>query len=122
MQMVCSQRLKESHLPDYLSAVIMVAHKRGLIPSEDRSHKRRNRMIDSNDDQLLLTRERAADVLAVSPRTLQRMSAPHGPIPVVSFGTGKRRIVRYRISDLEAFCDNCRTGSVVPSIARPICD
>lgn len=47
----------------------------------------------------LLKRPDASQLVGVCPRTLQKFSKPHGPIPVVRIG----RAVRYRIADLEKF-------------------
>ena len=60
------------------------------------------------DAPLLVSRERAADLLGVSIRTLQRLTNS-GELPAVRFGTGGRKVVRYKVSDLETFCTKSRT-------------
>lgn len=55
---------------------------------------------------LLLTGAQAARSLGVTPRTLRRLSAPSGPIPVVRLG----RLIRYAPSDLERAVRSLRTG------------
>ena len=51
--------------------------------------------------RLLVTSEEAAELLSVSPRTLARLTVPHGSLPALRIGTGRRPIVRYRVADLE---------------------
>lgn len=55
---------------------------------------------------LLLTPRQAADALAIGERSLWRLTAPRGPIPVVRLG----RSVRYSVGDLERWIDDARTA------------
>ena len=50
--------------------------------------------------KLLVDGETAAELLSVSRRTLARLTAPHGALPCLRIGTGKRRLLRYRVADL----------------------
>jgi Helix-turn-helix domain len=53
----------------------------------------------------LVTANEAARILAVSVRTLARLSQPHGDLRCVRFGGGARRTVRYAVKDLEAWIE-----------------
>ena len=55
---------------------------------------------------LLLSGDKAAHLLGVTPRTLRRLSAPLGPIPVVRLG----RLIRYARADLEQAVRTLRVG------------
>lgn len=55
------------------------------------------------EPKLLLTKEAAALALSVNGRTLQRLTA-RGEIRCVRIGCGKKPLLRYRLTDLEAFC------------------
>ena len=55
---------------------------------------------------LLLSVAQAAQRLGVTPRTLRRLSAPSGPIPIVRLG----RLIRYAPSDLEQAVRALRVG------------
>ena len=55
---------------------------------------------------LLLSGDKAAHLLGVTPRTLRRLSAPSGPIPVVRLG----RLIRYARADLEQAVRTLRVG------------
>ena len=55
----------------------------------------------------LLTKEGAAGYLAVSGRTLQKLSQPNGPIPCVRIGSGNRPILRFRVADLDRYIESC---------------
>ncbi|MCC6230707.1 MAG: helix-turn-helix domain-containing protein [Phycisphaerales bacterium] len=55
---------------------------------------------------LLISAAQAAQRLGVTPRTLRRLSAPSGPIPIVRLG----RLVRYAPSDLERAVRALRIG------------
>ena len=51
--------------------------------------------------QLLIPLQ-AAEVLAISPRTLWAQTSPRGPIPSVRIG----RTVRYDVADIQAFIES----------------
>ncbi|MBL8760808.1 MAG: helix-turn-helix domain-containing protein [Phycisphaerae bacterium] len=55
---------------------------------------------------LLISGAQAAQRLGVTPRTLRRLSAPSGPIPIVRLG----RLIRYAPSDLERAVRSLRIG------------
>lgn len=55
---------------------------------------------------LLISAAQAAQRLCVTPRTLRRLSAPSGPIPIVRLG----RLIRYAPSDLERAVRALRIG------------
>ena len=47
----------------------------------------------------------AAKALGISQRTLWALTTPRGPIPCIRVGHGKRQIVLYPISELQAWLD-----------------
>lgn len=57
----------------------------------------------STPNSSLLTANEAASYLRISTTILFDISAPNGPLPVVRFGTGKKMVLRYRISDIDNF-------------------
>jgi excisionase family DNA binding protein len=61
-----------------------------------------------NAGKLLVTEREAAEMLGVRPRTLQAYRLSGGGAPFVKLG----RLVRYRISDLEAWAaEHLRTST-----------
>lgn len=59
--------------------------------------------------RLLVTQEEASAMLSVGVRTVQRWTAD-GSLPCVRVGAGRRRLLRYAVADLEAFCNGLRQG------------
>src|SRR4051794_34981834 len=62
-------------------------------------------------EPLVMPSREAAEVLAVSERTLSRITYPHGDLPCLRIGTGRRPLLRYRMSDLQAWIDRHTQGS-----------
>jgi len=52
---------------------------------------------------LALRPPEASKALGISPRTLWGLTAPRGPIPCLRLGHGKRQIVLYPVSELQAW-------------------
>jgi hypothetical protein len=59
---------------------------------------------------LIVTKDVAARMLSIDPRTLQRWTTPNGSLPCIRFGTGKKPLLRYRVADLEAFIAQHQEG------------
>lgn len=59
---------------------------------------------------LLVNSEAACEMLSISRATLARITTPHGALPAIRIGTGPRPLLRYRVSDLEAWVDDNCTG------------
>lgn len=57
-------------------------------------------------EKVLLTTGEAADILRLSPRTLERFRVEGAGPPYIKLGSGKRARVVYRKSDLEDWIDS----------------
>jgi hypothetical protein len=74
-----------------------------------------------NSPTLLWNSLQTADALGVSTRQLARLTVPHGDLPALRIGTGPRRLLRYRVADVEAWIDRhveAATHDLVPQIAE----
>ncbi len=60
---------------------------------------------------LLLTAREAAEALAISERTLARVTVPHGDLPVLRLGDGQRKLLRYRPEDVQRWIDRHVQGA-----------
>ena len=65
--------------------------------------------VSQSQQSLLVDVPTAARMLGVSPRTLYSLTAPRGELRSIRIGPA-RRLVRYRIDDLQAYVDRLTTA------------
>lgn len=59
---------------------------------------------------LLVDCEVASRMLAISTRSLSRLTVPHGSLRCLRIGNGKRPLLRYAVADLQSWIEAERNG------------
>lgn len=64
----------------------------------------------SRPEPLAVSAKVAARMLSISERSLFDLTSPRGPLVPVRIGNGRRKMLRFRVADLERFLAEHRTG------------